>query len=101
MQPHRVLFWVFLLLLRYPQQQFNQLTHRYLDFYYRDCLQLKEKPQKRAGGATVAYLHGMEGVGSSNLLRSTTGPVVHRVEHCIRIAEVSGSSLLWSTVENN
>lgn len=43
-QPHRVLFWVFLLLLRYPQQQFNALTQRYLEFYYRDCLQLQEKP---------------------------------------------------------
>ncbi|MEA9443908.1 baseplate J/gp47 family protein [Candidatus Fukatsuia symbiotica] len=44
MQPHRVLFWVFLLLLRYPQQQLNALTQRYLEFYYRDCLQLREKP---------------------------------------------------------
>src|SRR3972149_8018035 len=26
-----------------------------------------------AGGATVAHLHGMEGVESSNLFRSTTG----------------------------
>ena len=31
----------------------------------------------RAGGATVAYLHGMEGVGSSNLLRSTKSDSVH------------------------
>ncbi|EGY28533.1 Baseplate J-like protein [Candidatus Regiella insecticola 5.15] len=46
MQPHRVLFWVFLLLLRYPQQQLNALTQRYLEFYYRDCLQLREKPSQ-------------------------------------------------------
>ncbi len=42
--PHLVLFLAFLKLLRHPQNQFNDLTRRHLDFYYKDVLKLKEKP---------------------------------------------------------
>ena len=42
-QPHLALFLTFLKLLRYPQQQFKDLTHRRLDFYYRQVLKLAEK----------------------------------------------------------
>ncbi|MFK0731364.1 MAG: hypothetical protein ACFKPT_02875 [Gloeotrichia echinulata GP01] len=42
-QPHFVLFLTFLQLLRYPQQQFKELTERYLDFYYQRVLQLQKK----------------------------------------------------------
>ena len=44
-QPHLVLFFTFLELLRYPQEQFKAFNQRYLDFYYRDVLKLKEKPE--------------------------------------------------------
>ena len=44
-QPHLVLFFTFLELLRYPQQQFKELTQRYLDFYYKDVLKLTEKAE--------------------------------------------------------
>ena len=42
-QPHLALFLTCLKLLRYPQQQFNALTQRRLDFYYRQILRLAEK----------------------------------------------------------
>lgn len=42
-QPHLALFMTFLKLLRYPQQQFKNLTQRYLDFHYRRVLGLSEK----------------------------------------------------------
>ncbi|MDJ0703454.1 MAG: baseplate J/gp47 family protein [Leptolyngbyaceae cyanobacterium MO_188.B28] len=42
-QPHLALFLTCLKLLRYPQQQFNALTQRRLDFYYRQVLRLAEK----------------------------------------------------------
>jgi hypothetical protein len=42
-QPHVVLLLTFLQLLRYPQQQFKQLTRRHLDFYYQQVLRLRPK----------------------------------------------------------
>lgn len=44
-QPHLVLLFAFLQLLRYPQQQFNQLTQRHLEFYYKEVLKLTEKEE--------------------------------------------------------
>ncbi|NEO16524.1 MULTISPECIES: hypothetical protein [unclassified Moorena] len=44
-QPHLVLLFTFLQLLRYPQQQFKALTQRYLDFYYKEVLQLRTKEE--------------------------------------------------------
>ena len=41
--PHRVLLLTWLRLLDYARQQFNGLTGRHLDHYYRDVLRLKEK----------------------------------------------------------
>lgn len=41
--PHRVLLLTWLKLLGYARLQFNGLTGRHLDHYYRDVLQLKEK----------------------------------------------------------
>lgn len=43
-QPHMALFIAFLQLFRLAQEQMNTLTGRILDFYYREVLQLKEKP---------------------------------------------------------
>ncbi|NEQ09353.1 MAG: hypothetical protein F6K37_26420 [Moorea sp. SIO4E2] len=37
--------FTFLQLLRYPQQQFKALTQRYLDFYYKEVLQLRTKEE--------------------------------------------------------
>ena len=42
--PHRVLLLVYIKLLDYARQQFTDLTRRHLDYYYRDVLQLTEKP---------------------------------------------------------
>ncbi|NEO09013.1 baseplate J/gp47 family protein [Moorena sp. SIO3I8] len=44
-QPHLVLLFTFLQLLRYPQQQFKALTQRYLDFYYKEVLALTTKEE--------------------------------------------------------
>ena len=44
-QPHLVLLFAFLQLLRYPQQQFKALTQRYLDFYYKEVLKLNTKEE--------------------------------------------------------
>ncbi|KAA2239284.1 hypothetical protein F0L74_24060 [Chitinophaga agrisoli] len=43
-QPHMALFISFLQLFRLAQEQMNTLTGRVLDFYYREVLQLTEKP---------------------------------------------------------
>jgi hypothetical protein len=51
-QPHVLLLLTFLHLLRYPQQQFKQLTQRHLDFYYQQVLQLRP----RSGEPDRVYL---------------------------------------------
>jgi len=43
-QPHIGLFIAFLKLFRLAQDQMNELPSRMLDFYYREVLQLEEKP---------------------------------------------------------
>jgi hypothetical protein len=42
--PHYALFLSFLRLMEYARDEMNTLTRRHLDFYYREVLQLKEKP---------------------------------------------------------
>ncbi|NEP40220.1 MAG: hypothetical protein F6K25_04655 [Okeania sp. SIO2G4] len=44
-QPHLVLLFTFLQLLSYPQQQFRELTKRYLNFHYQDVLNLTTKAE--------------------------------------------------------
>jgi len=44
-QPHLAIFFTFLQLLRYPQQQFQELTSRHLEFYYKEVLKLTEKEE--------------------------------------------------------
>ncbi|MCB8963010.1 MAG: baseplate J/gp47 family protein [Ardenticatenales bacterium] len=43
-QPHQTLFLAFLRLLRHIQAQFNALTGRHLDYYYRELLRLTPRP---------------------------------------------------------
>lgn len=43
-EPHYALFAAFLDLFRVAQDDLNTITARHLDFYYREVLQLKEKP---------------------------------------------------------
>ena len=43
-QPHFALFLAFVRLMELAREQTNTLTGRHLDFYYRDILQLREKP---------------------------------------------------------
>ena len=43
-EPHYALFLAFLRLLEHARAEANTLTGRHLDFYYREILQLKEKP---------------------------------------------------------
>ncbi|WP_317932310.1 baseplate J/gp47 family protein [Halioxenophilus sp. WMMB6] len=42
--PHLALLQSFLTLYQHPQQLLNQFTHKHLDFYYQDVLQLFTKP---------------------------------------------------------
>ena len=68
-QPHLALFLTFLKLFQYPQQQFKDLTQRYLDFYYRDVLRLTEK------AATPDQVHVVFGLGAgeaTHLIRQGT-----------------------------
>ncbi|MDP2179848.1 baseplate J/gp47 family protein [Methylicorpusculum sp.] len=46
--PHYTLFLAFLRLFEHARAQINTITGRHLDFYYRDILQLKEKPAEPA-----------------------------------------------------
>ena len=43
-EPHYALFLSFLRLMEYARAEANTITGRHLDFYYREVLQLKEKP---------------------------------------------------------
>lgn len=43
-EPHYALFIAFLKLFKYAQDDLNQLTKKHIDFYYKDVLQLSEKP---------------------------------------------------------
>lgn len=46
--PHYALFLAFLKLREFTREQTNRLTERHLDFYYRQILQLTEKPAEPA-----------------------------------------------------
>ena len=41
--PHYTLFLTFLNLYKYAQKDLNLITHRHLDFYYKDVLQIKKR----------------------------------------------------------
>lgn len=43
-EPHYTLFLAFVRLLEYAREEMNTLTGRHLDFYFREVLQLKERP---------------------------------------------------------
>lgn len=43
-EPHFALYLTFLRLFEYARDHLNQFTQRHLDFYYKEVLQLKEKP---------------------------------------------------------
>ncbi|NVO10584.1 MAG: baseplate J/gp47 family protein [Bacteroidales bacterium] len=43
-EPHYALFIAFLKLFKYAQDDLNQLTKKHIDFYYKEVLQLSEKP---------------------------------------------------------
>lgn len=43
-QPHYALFLAFLRLFRFAQNDINTITKRHLDFYYKEVLQLRQKP---------------------------------------------------------
>ena len=44
LSPHQVLLFVFLAILQYPKEQLNSLVGKHLNYYYRECLRLKEIP---------------------------------------------------------
>lgn len=46
-QPHIALFLAFLSLMKVARDHMNSLTKRHLDFYYKDILQLKNRPEDR------------------------------------------------------
>ncbi|HRD81158.1 MAG: baseplate J/gp47 family protein [Saprospiraceae bacterium] len=43
-EPHYTLFLAFIRLLEYAREEMNTLTGRHLDFYFREVLQIKERP---------------------------------------------------------
>src|SRR6056297_998225 len=43
--PHYALFLAFLRLFKIAQDDLNQITKKHLEFYYRDVLKLKERPE--------------------------------------------------------
>ena len=55
--PHEVLFLAFLLLMRYPRKQINGFSERYLNYYYRDYLELRQKPSIPARGHVIFELN--------------------------------------------
>ncbi|MBT9314475.1 baseplate J/gp47 family protein [Leptothoe spongobia] len=67
--PHLALFLTFLKLFQYPQQQFKELTQRYLDFYYRDVLRLTERP---AIADQVHVIFGLDPGETIHLLQQGT-----------------------------
>jgi hypothetical protein len=44
-EPHYALFLAFLQLFKIAQDDLNQITRKHLEFYYRDVLKLKERPE--------------------------------------------------------
>jgi len=55
-EPHYALFLSFVRLMEYARAEANTLTARHLDFYYREVLQLKEKPALPAKAHLVVEL---------------------------------------------
>lgn len=55
-QPHYTLFLSFLRLMEYARSEANTITGRHLDFYYREVLQLKEKPALPAKAHLIVEL---------------------------------------------
>lgn len=45
-QPYMALFLTFISLFKHAQNHINTITHRHLNFYYRDVLQLESKPEQ-------------------------------------------------------
>jgi hypothetical protein len=54
--PHYTLFLSFLRLMEYARTEANTITARHLDFYYREVLQLKEKPALPAKAHLIVEL---------------------------------------------
>jgi len=54
--PHYALFLSFLRLMEYARTEANTITARHLDFYYREVLQLKEKPALPAKAHLIVEL---------------------------------------------
>lgn len=54
--PHFALFLSFLRLMEYAKNEANTITERHLDFYYREVLQLKEKPALPAKAHLIVEL---------------------------------------------
>ncbi len=95
-QPHMALFITFLQLFRLAQEQMNTLTGRVLDFYYREVLQLTEKPAlpDRAFvvfelakdvatydvGPGTALDAGKDAAGKVQLYKTETGLVVNQAK---------------------
>jgi len=55
-EPHYALFLSFLRLMEYARAEANTITGRHLDFYYREVLQLKEKPALPANAHLIVEL---------------------------------------------
>ncbi len=68
-QPHFALFLAFVRLMELAREQTNTLTGRHLDFYYRDILQLREKPAEAGHVHLLAEL--LKNVDSFDIPKGT------------------------------
>ncbi len=68
-EPHYTLFLAFLRLLEFARNHANSLTGRHLDFYYKEVLQLKEKP---AEPNHAHIIHELAKHVESHLLKKAT-----------------------------
>ncbi len=69
-QPHLALFFGFLYMFRVAQDDINSLTERHLDYYYREVLQLEEKPAVADQVAIIFKL--AKNVSSYNIKEGTS-----------------------------
>ncbi|MEZ4827089.1 MAG: baseplate J/gp47 family protein [Bacteroidia bacterium] len=93
-QPHMALFLAFLQLMKLARNDMNSLTRRHLDFYYKDVLQLKLRPEdpdevhlilalannfdQHRISENTAFDGGADDVGADRIYRALEEIVVNR-----------------------
>ncbi|MFZ3087615.1 MAG: baseplate J/gp47 family protein [Methylotenera sp.] len=81
-QPHYALFIAFLRLFEYARGEANTITQRHLDLYYREILQLKEKPAVPANAHLLVELSkhaGAHEIEANSLFKAGKDNIGHDV----------------------